>query len=100
MRTGIKVGPFWDKENKVAQSVYEHSPHKLIDKWDTPILIIHGELDYRVVFTIRMTAFNGAIERGCARYSTSISRMKTIGCYNLKMESSGHVLSLPGSTNG
>ena len=56
-----KGGPFWEKDNKVAQSVYEHSPHKLVDKWDTPILIIHGELDYRVVFTQGMTAFNGAI---------------------------------------
>jgi dipeptidyl aminopeptidase/acylaminoacyl peptidase len=56
-----KGGAFWDKENKVAQSVYQHSPHKLVQNWDTPILIIHGELDYRVVFTQGMTAFNAAI---------------------------------------
>jgi len=56
-----KGGPFWEKDNKVAQGVYAHSPHKLVQNWDTPILIIHGELDYRVVFTQGMTAFNGAI---------------------------------------
>jgi len=56
-----KGGPFWEKDNKVAQEVYAHSPHKYVDKWDTPILVIHGEKDYRVVFTQGMTAFNAAI---------------------------------------
>ncbi|MEJ2594976.1 MAG: S9 family peptidase [bacterium] len=57
-------GPFWDKNNKAAQESYTHSPHKLVQNWDTPILIIHGELDYRVVYTQGMTAFNAAILRG------------------------------------
>jgi dipeptidyl aminopeptidase/acylaminoacyl peptidase len=56
-----KGGPFWEKENKVAQEAYAHSPHKFVQNWDTPILIIHGELDYRVVFTQGMTAFNAAV---------------------------------------
>ncbi|MCF8367928.1 MAG: S9 family peptidase [Bacteroidales bacterium] len=56
-----KGGAFWEKDNKVAMDAYAHSPHKLVQNWDTPILIIHGELDYRVVFTQGMTAFNGAI---------------------------------------
>jgi len=56
-----KGGPFWEKDNEVAQEVYAYSPHKFVQNWDTPILIIHGELDYRVVFTQGMTAFNGAI---------------------------------------
>lgn len=56
-----KGGPFWDENNAVAQEAYKHSPHKYVQNWDTPILIIHGELDYRVVFTQGMTAFNGAI---------------------------------------
>ncbi len=58
-----KGGPFWEKDNKVAQEVYKHSPHKYVQNWDTPILIIHGELDYRVVVTQGMTAFNAAILR-------------------------------------
>lgn len=56
-----KGGPFWEKDNKVAQEAYAHSPHKLVGNWDTPILIIHGELDYRVVVTQGMTAFNAAV---------------------------------------
>jgi len=56
-----KGGAFWEKDNKVAMEAYAHSPHKFVHKWDTPILIIHGELDYRVVYTQGMTAFNGAI---------------------------------------
>lgn len=59
-----KGGPFWEKGNKEADEVYAHSPHKFVDKWDTPILCIHGELDYRVVVTQGMTAFNAAILKG------------------------------------
>ena len=58
-----KSGPFWEKDNEAIQDVYAHSPHKLVQNWDTPILIIHGELDYRVVFTQGMTAFNAAVLR-------------------------------------
>ncbi|WP_302996407.1 S9 family peptidase, partial [uncultured Muribaculum sp.] len=31
-------GPFWDKSNAVAQRSFANSPHKFVDKWDTPIL--------------------------------------------------------------
>lgn len=55
-----KGGSFWDKNNKTAEEAYAHSPHKYIEKWDTPILVIHSENDYRVVFTQGMTAFNAA----------------------------------------
>ena len=57
-------GPFWEMDNKAAQESYAHSPHKYVENWDTPILIVHGELDYRVVYTQGMTAFNAAVLRG------------------------------------
>lgn len=57
-------GPYWDKNNKIAQRTYENSPHLFVDKWDTPILIIHGEKDYRIVSSQSMSAFNAAILRG------------------------------------
>jgi dipeptidyl aminopeptidase/acylaminoacyl peptidase len=57
-------GPYWDKTNKAAQRSYEFSPHKFVDKWDTPILVIHGENDYRIPFTQGMAAYNAAIMRG------------------------------------
>jgi dipeptidyl aminopeptidase/acylaminoacyl peptidase len=32
----------------------------MADKWDTPILIMHGEKDYRISYTQSMQAFNAA----------------------------------------
>ena len=58
-----KGGPFWEEDNEIAQEAYAHSPHKYVQNWDTPISVIHGELDYRVVVTQGMTAFNAAILR-------------------------------------
>ncbi len=57
-------GPFWDKSNKIAQRSYANSPHKFVDKWDTPILVIHGEKDYRIAYTQGMSAYNAAVLRG------------------------------------
>jgi len=57
-------GPFWDKSNKTAQNSYANSPHKFIDKWDTPIAISCGEHDYRILASQGMMAFNAAQLRG------------------------------------
>lgn len=57
-------GPFWENDNTVAQKSYSISPHKYVDKWDTPILIIHGEKDYRIAYTQAMQAFNAALLLG------------------------------------
>jgi dipeptidyl aminopeptidase/acylaminoacyl peptidase len=53
-------GPYWDKSNKVAQRTFANSPHNFVDKWTAPIMIIHGEKDYRVVYTQGMSAFTAA----------------------------------------
>jgi dipeptidyl aminopeptidase/acylaminoacyl peptidase len=57
-------GPFWDKNNAVAQRTFSQSPHKYVDKWDTPILITHGEYDFRILASQGMMAFNAARLRG------------------------------------
>lgn len=57
-------GPYWDKNNPVAQRSFANSPHKFVDKWDTPILITHGEKDYRILASQGMSAFNAAQLRG------------------------------------
>ncbi len=57
-------GAFWDKSNAVAQRSFATSPHRFIDKWDTPILITHGELDYRILSSQGEMAFNAAKLRG------------------------------------
>ena len=57
-------GNYWDKENKTAMRSYANSPHKAVDKWDTPILIITGERDYRIPYTQSLQAFTAARVRG------------------------------------
>ena len=57
-------GSFWDKSNKVAQRSYANSPHKFVQNWDTPILVIHSEMDYRIVASQGMSAFNAAVLKG------------------------------------
>ena len=57
-------GAFWEKDNAAAQATFATSPHKFIDKWDTPILITHGEYDYRILSSQGEMAFNAARLRG------------------------------------
>jgi dipeptidyl aminopeptidase/acylaminoacyl peptidase len=57
-------GPYWDKKNAIAQKSYANSPHLFVDKWDSPILVIHGEKDYRILASQGMAAFNAAVLRG------------------------------------
>lgn len=57
-------GAYWEKDNKIAQRTFANSPHKFVDKWDTPILCIHGEKDYRILANQAMAAFDAAKMRG------------------------------------
>ena len=56
---------YWNKNRTAnADKTYKNSPHQFVDKWDTPILCIHGEKDYRINATQGMSAFNAARMRG------------------------------------
>ncbi len=57
-------GAYWEKDNKIAQRTFANSPHKFVDKWDTPILCIHGEKDYRILANQAFAAFDAAKMRG------------------------------------
>ncbi len=57
-------GAYWERDNKIAQRTFANSPHKFVDRWDTPILCIHGEKDYRILASQGMSAFNAAVLRG------------------------------------
>lgn len=48
-------GPYWLPENKELYA--KNSPHKLVDKWNTPMLVIHGGKDFRVPESEGMQAF-------------------------------------------
>lgn len=56
---------YWNKDQTAnAERTYRNSPHRFVDKWDTPILCIHGEKDYRINANQGMGAFNAARLRG------------------------------------
>ncbi len=57
-------GAFWDKNNAVAQRTFATSPHRYVDKWTAPIMISHGEYDFRILASQGMQAFNAAQLRG------------------------------------
>lgn len=54
----------WVKPGGEMQKVYSESPHMFVDKWDTPILCIHGQKDFRIEYTQAESAFNAARLRG------------------------------------
>ena len=57
-------GSYWDTENATAMRSYANSPHKFVERWDTPILIFTGERDYRIPYTQSLEAFTAARVRG------------------------------------
>ena len=62
--------PNWDlggapyEQTEEVKRSYANSPHKFVDKWDTPILLIHGDRDYRILSSQSMAAFNAARLKG------------------------------------
>lgn len=57
-------GAPWEKNNAVAQKSFAQSPHMFVEKWDTPIMVIHGGQDFRIPYTQGLAAFNAARMRG------------------------------------
>lgn len=54
-------GAYWEKDNPVAMKTYnEFDPSNLVNKWDTPIMIIQGGIDYRVPIEQGLEAFQAA----------------------------------------
>ncbi|MEI7508379.1 MAG: S9 family peptidase [Flavobacterium sp.] len=54
-------GAYWEKDNKVAQKTYTtFNPINYVDKWNAPILIIQGGIDFRVPIGQGQEAFQAA----------------------------------------
>ncbi|NOZ45474.1 MAG: S9 family peptidase [Chlorobi bacterium] len=53
-------GAYWDKDNAEAQKSYTFSPHKYVQNWDTPIMIVTGGNDLRIPYTQSLEAFGAA----------------------------------------
>ena len=57
---GIKQGGSpWSNDPKTIRH-YALSPHKLVTSWHTPLMVIHGGMDYRVPVDEGMAAYNAA----------------------------------------
>ena len=72
--------PWMNKEGKFKN--FLHSPHLYVDKWDTPILCIHGEKDYRILHSQGESAFH-------------VARMKNIPAKLLIFKDEGHWINKP-----
>lgn len=58
-------GAPWEKTaDGQMHKAYTTSPHLYVDKWDTPILCIHGQKDFRIEYTQAESAFTAARMRG------------------------------------
>jgi len=51
-------GPYWQTENK--ENYTKNSPHNFVQNWNTPMLVIHGGMDFRVPESEGMQAFQAA----------------------------------------
>ena len=57
---GIKQGGSpWSNDPRTVRH-YRLSPHNLVTRWHTPLMVIHGGMDYRVPVDQGMAAYNAA----------------------------------------
>ena len=58
-------GAYWDKDNKTAQKSHTaFNPAEHVEKWDTPIMVIQGGLDFRVPIGQGLEAYQAAQLQG------------------------------------
>ena len=57
-------GAYWETDNATAMRSYANSPHKKVGNWDSPIMIITGEKDYRIPYSQSLEAFTAARVQG------------------------------------
>jgi dipeptidyl aminopeptidase/acylaminoacyl peptidase len=55
-------GPYWQSPRPASYEAF--SPHRFVQHWDTPMLVIHGQKDFRVPVTEGMQAFTALQARG------------------------------------
>jgi dipeptidyl aminopeptidase/acylaminoacyl peptidase len=53
-------GPYYEK----AAEYEKHNPANFVDRWQTPMLVVHGQLDYRVPVTQGIATFTALQRRG------------------------------------
>ncbi len=56
-------GAFW-RSDKLQSDFDRNSPHKFLQNWQTPLMVIHGQKDFRVPVTQGIQAFTAAQVQG------------------------------------
>ena len=56
-------GPYWSSP-EAADRYRRFSPHRYVQNWKTPLLVIHGEQDFRVPYDQGLQAFTAAQLQG------------------------------------
>ncbi len=56
-------GPYW-KSEEIFADYQKFSPHRFVGNWETPLLVVHGQKDFRVPVTQGMEAFTAAQVQG------------------------------------
>ena len=87
-------GPPWGKDNR--ESYEKHSPHRYADKFKTPMLIIHNDLDFRVPVGEGLQLFTTLQRQGNAVASSSTSPTRATGCSSRRTANSGTRRCSPG----
>ncbi len=83
----LQAGSPWSDAAK-ARRHYTNSPDVNVTKWHTPILCIHGIMDFRIPYDQGMAAFNTARLMGVPS-KLIVSRKRTTGSSSRRTPSSG-----------
>jgi hypothetical protein len=70
-------GPYWSQT--AHPNNFDSSPHKFVQNWDAPILVIHNEKDFRVPITARHGSLSLRLKSKVCQADSYISLTKTIG---------------------
>jgi len=58
-------GPLWgDKDGNISEDYNKFNPSAYVNNWQTPMLVIQGELDYRVPYAQSLGAFTTLQRKG------------------------------------
>ncbi len=71
------------------------NPVNHVKDWRVPILVVHGEQDFRIPIEQGIAAFTAA-QRAASRASSCISRTRTTGCSSRTTACCGTTPSTPG----
>ena len=52
-------GPYWESD-EILKKYQQFSPNRFVKNWKTPLMVIHGQKDFRVPVTQGMEAFTAA----------------------------------------